>query len=102
MRCSEDEGMIALPCPHCGDADVIRFGTNRSGTARCRCHGCTRTFTLGARSRALTPEREALILGALRERLSQRGIARALKVGRQTVRAVRKRGRSAWAPPAAA
>ncbi len=36
----------------------------------------------------MTPEREALILRALRERISQRGIARALKVGRQTVRAV--------------
>ena len=48
----------------------------------------------------MTPECEALILGALRERisqrgLSQRGIARALKVGRQTVRAVRKKGWSA-------
>jgi len=43
----------------------------------------------------MRPEREALILGALRERLSQRGIARALKVGRQTVRAVRKKGRPA-------
>jgi len=41
----------------------------------------------------MTPEREALILRALQERISQRGIARALKVGRQTVRAVRKRGR---------
>ena len=43
----------------------------------------------------MTPEREALVLGTLRERLSQRGIARALKVGRQTVRAVRKKGRPA-------
>jgi DNA-binding GntR family transcriptional regulator len=43
----------------------------------------------------MTPEREALILGALKERISQRGIARALKVGRQTVRAVRKKGRPA-------
>jgi len=40
----------------------------------------------------MTAEREALILGALRERISQRGIARAFKVGRQTVRAVRKKG----------
>ena len=43
----------------------------------------------------MTPERVALILRALKERLSQRGIARAFKVGRQTVRAVRKRGRPA-------
>lgn len=43
----------------------------------------------------MTPEREALILGALKERISQRGIARALKVGRQTIRAVRKKGQPA-------
>ena len=43
----------------------------------------------------MTPEREELIVGALRERISQRGIARALKVGRQTVRAIRKRGHCA-------
>jgi len=43
----------------------------------------------------MTPEREALILGALKERISQRGIARALKVGRQTIRAVRKKGQTA-------
>lgn len=86
--------MIALSCPHCGDTALIKFGTNRSGTPRCRCHGCGRTFTRSPKSRVLTPEREVLILGALKERLSQRGIARALKVGRQTVRAVRKKGQS--------
>ena len=93
--------MIALSCPHCGSSahcgssTLIKFGTNRSGTPRCRCHGCGHTFTRTPKSRAMTPEREALILGALRERISQRSIARALKVGRQTVRAVRKRGRYA-------
>jgi len=87
--------MIALSCPHCGDAAVIKFGTNRSGTPRCRCRGCGRTFTRSPKSRAMTPEREALILRALKERISQRGIARALRVGRQTVRAVRKKGRPA-------
>ena len=87
--------MITLSCPHCGGTALIKFGTNRSGTPRCRCHGCGRTFTRAPKSRVLTPEREALILGALRERISQRGIARALKVGRQTIRAVRKKGRCA-------
>jgi len=87
--------MIILSCPQCNDTAVIKFGTNRSGTPRCRCLGCGRTFTRGAKSRAMTPERQALILRALQERISQRGIARALKVGRQTVRAVRKKGRPA-------
>ena len=92
--------MITLSCPHCGNTALIKFGTNRSGTPRCRCHGCGRTFTRAPKNRTMTPEREALILGALKERISQRGIsqrgiARALKVGRQTIRAVRKKGQTA-------
>ena len=84
--------MVTIACPHCGNRkDVIRFGANRSGTARCRCHGCGRTFTLNPKSQALPPDKEAAILGALAERISQRGIARALKVGRQTIRAIRKK-----------
>jgi len=88
--------MVALSCPHCGNKkDVIKFGTNRSGTARCRCLACSRTFTPVPKSRALSPEKEAAIERALSERVSQQGIARMLKVGRNTIRAVRKKGRSA-------
>ncbi len=83
--------MLAIPCPHCGSKNVIRFGTNRSGTVRCRCRGCGKTFTLNPRSRALTSEKEEAICRALQERTSQRGIARTLKVGRQTIRALRKK-----------
>ena len=88
--------MVALSCPHChGSKKVIGFGTNRSGTARCRCLCCKKTFTPSPRSRALTPEKEAAIERALAERVSQQGIARMLKVGRDTIRKVRQRGHSA-------
>ena len=40
----------------------------------------------------MTPQKEAAILRALTERISQRGIARTLKVGRQTIRVIRKKG----------
>ena len=89
--------MVALSCPHCGNKkDVIKFGTNRSGTARCRClaQGCGRTFTPAPKSRSLTPEKEAAIARVLAERVSQQGIARMLKVGRDTVRTVRKKRHS--------
>ena len=66
--------MVTFSHPYCGGTAVIKFGTNRSGTPRC-C-GCERTFNRRPESRAMTPEHEALILGAQRERLSQRGIAR--------------------------
>ena len=88
--------MVALSCPHChGSKNVIRFGFNRSGTARCRCLDCQKTFTPSPKSRSLSPEKEAAIQGALSERISQQGIARMFQVGRDTVRKVRKKGHSA-------
>ena len=88
--------MVALSCPHCGNKnEVIKFGTNRSGTARCRCLTCKKTFTPAPKSRSLTPEKQAAIERALSERVSQQGIARMLKVSRNTIRMVRKKGHSA-------
>jgi transposase-like protein len=87
--------MVALSCPHCGNKkDVIKFGTNRSGTARCGCLCCKKTFTPVPKSRALSPEKEAAIERALSERVSQQGIARMPEVGRNTIRMVRKKGRN--------
>ncbi len=88
--------MVALSCPHCGNKkEVIKFGTNRSGTARCRCLDCKKTFTPAPKSRALTLEKQAAIERALAERVSQQGIARLLKVGRDTIRRVRQKGHCA-------
>ena len=83
-------------CPAChNNAPIIKFGKNRSGSsARLRCKACGKTFTPSPNSRALTDDKEAQIEPALAERVSQRGIARMLKVSRDTVRAVRKKGRS--------
>ena len=91
--------MTTLACPHCGTPDyVIKFGTNRSGSVRYRCGDCGRTFTPQPNSRTLTAEKEAQIHALLQERVSQRGIARALHVGRQTIRAIRKKGRTPSKP----
>ena len=62
--------MVALSCPHCGNKkNVIKFGTNRSGTPRCRCLDCKKTFTPAPKSRALSPEKQAAIERALAERV---------------------------------
>ena len=88
--------MVNVSCPTCHNkAHIIRFGTNRSGSVRCRCKVCGKTFTLSPNSRALTTDKEAQIERALAERVSQRGIARMLKVSRDTVRAVRQKGHGA-------
>ena len=81
-------------CPQCDTSEpVIRFGFNRCGTQRLRCKACGKTWTPQARSRDLSPEKEALIEAALCERLSQRAIARTFKVARSTVQEVLKKSR---------
>lgn len=88
--------MVALACPSCQDVEsIIRFSLNRSGTRRYRCKACGKTFTPQGRARGLSEEKRESIEGALAERISQRGIARALGVSRNTIRAVRRKGRSA-------
>ena len=74
-------------CPACDLSEpVVRFGFTPAGNQRLRCQACKKTWTPQARSRSLSPEKEALIEAALGERLSQRGIARTFKVARTTIR----------------
>ena len=74
-------------CPVCDLAKpVVRFGFNRCGTQRLRCQSCQKTWTPAPSTRALSGEKEALIVAALHERLSQRAIARTFKVARTTIR----------------
>ena len=83
--------VITQPCPHCKSPRCKRFGTNRSGSARCCCNDCNKTFTPQPNSRAMTEHKEAQIVAALQERISQRGIARTVKVARLTIRNLRKK-----------
>jgi hypothetical protein len=52
---------------------------------------CHKTFTPKPKSRAMTREKEAQIVAALQERISQRGIAHTFKVARLTIRNLRKK-----------
>jgi transposase-like protein len=79
-------------CPRCQEADpVVRFGTNRSGTQRLWCKVCRKSFTPVPKERRVTPEQEERITVLLCERLSQRAVARALKVSRDTIRRTLKK-----------
>ncbi len=87
---------------HCGNKkEVIKLGTNRSGTsgtsgtARCRCLTWGRTFTPAPKSRALTLQKQAAIEGSRAQRVWQQGIAPMLKGGRDTMRRVRQKGHRA-------
>ncbi len=73
-------------CPHCHQTEpVIRFGTNESGSRRCRCKDCNKTFTPKPNSRKTTPETQQKIVRALEERLSIEAAARLLKVAKKTI-----------------
>ena len=79
-------------CPHCQAAEpVVRFGANRSGTQRLWCKVCRKRFTPDPKDRRVPPEKEERIAGLLRERLSQRAVARALQVSRDTIRRTLKK-----------
>jgi transposase-like protein len=87
---------LTISCPHCHQAKpVVKFGSTASGTPRCRCNDCHKTFALSPKSRAITPEKEAAIERHLQERTSIRGICRALKVSPNTVYATLKKSRVA-------
>jgi transposase-like protein len=76
-------------CPHCHKPDaVVRHGTTDSGTPRCRCRTCSKTFSPQPKSRQLTDEKRQTIERALAERLSQRAIARCHRVSYKTIREV--------------
>ena len=75
-----------IACPHCCKTEpVIRHGTNRGGTARCRCKDCNKTFTPAPNPRTTSPERQQQVLAALSERLSIAAVARMFGMSRQTV-----------------
>ena len=74
---------------------MVPHGANRNGTERLRCKACGKTFTRDGRPRVLSEEKRQQIERCLGERMSQRAIARALGVSRDTIRAVRKKGQSA-------
>jgi transposase-like protein len=88
-----------IACPHCHKTEpVIRHGTNRGGTARCRCKDCNKTFTPVPSPRKTSPQREAQVLAALSERLSISAVARMLAMSRQTIYdLLKKNGRAAAA-----
>ena len=82
--------MVLVLCSHCGSEQLIKDGFGENGKQRYRCRNC------GKRSRerpwtGVTPEQEAQVLALANERMSQRGIARALRMSRVTVVSILKK-----------
>ena len=68
-------------CPQCGSRRDKRDGRIHSGKQNHQCKACGRAFVLVPESHVITEEQQALIERLLLERLSLRGICRAVGVG---------------------
>ena len=84
---------ITFTCRHCESAALVKNGTTKAGSQRAKCKDCGKTLALKPKSRAVTPEKEALIARLLEERTTIRGICRAAECGTQTVYATLKKSR---------
>ena len=67
-------------CPACGSTQYKKNGHTRHGKQNHLCKNCERQFSAGAANRLIPAERRAEIENLLRERLSLRGICRAVGV----------------------
>ena len=69
-------------CPACGSTRYKKNGHTRHGKQNHWCKTCERQFSAGANPQLISHERRTLVENLLRERLSLRGICRAVGVSR--------------------
>src|SRR5215204_3524896 len=68
-------------CPQCGSRYFKRNGRIHTGKRNYKCKTCGRAFVLVPENHVITEEQRALIERLLLERISLRGICRAIGVG---------------------
>jgi len=68
-------------CPQCGSKHYKRNGHIHTGKQNHRCKACERAFVLNPEQHVITDEQRGLIERLLLERISLRGICRAVGVG---------------------
>ncbi len=72
--------LIREACPTCGSSRYKKNGHTRHGKQNHQCKACDRQFVATAEDRSIADERRTLIEHLLRERISLRGICRAVGV----------------------
>lgn len=60
-------------CAHCQSERLVKDGKGEKGQQRYQCRSCGRRSRADAAPPGVSPERAALVLGALAERMSLRG-----------------------------
>jgi len=73
--------IIREACPQCGSRQYKRNGRIHAGKQNHKCKVCGRAFVLVLENHVITEEQRALIERLLLERISLRGICRAIGVG---------------------
>jgi IS1 family transposase len=71
---------LTATCPQCGSARCKRNGHTQSGKQNHRCQDCARQFVVNAENRLIGEADRALVKRLLAERLSLRGVCRAVQV----------------------
>ena len=72
--------VIPEACPQCGSTRFKKNGHTRHGKQNHLCKNCERQFSTGAENRLISAKRRADIENLLRERISLRGICRAMGI----------------------
>jgi insertion element IS1 protein InsB len=72
--------LIRDTCPACGSSRYKKNGHTRHGKQNHQCKACERQFSATADDRLITDERRTMVEHLLRERVSLRGICRAVGV----------------------
>ena len=72
--------IVIEACPICGSTRYKKNGHTRHGKQNHFCKSCERQFSVSNNPHLISDERQALIENLLRERLSLRGICRAVGV----------------------
>ena len=73
-------------CPKCKDAEnQTNYGYNRSGTQRCKCKECGKTYTLEPKSRAYSEEVRQNAIKTYYSGVSGRGVGKLLGMNKANV-----------------
>ncbi len=72
--------VVREACPECGSTRYKKNGHTRHGKQNHQCQACERQFVATAEDRIIADEQRTLIEHLLRERISLRGICRAVGV----------------------
>lgn len=73
-------------CPKCGQiGKQVRRGYNHSGTQRCQCKECGKTYTLNPKKRAYPEETRELAIKMYYSGVSGRGVGKVLGMNKANV-----------------